>query len=265
MTGATPKLELRSVGVRFGGLIALDDVTLSVDRAEIRGVIGPNGAGKTTLLNAVTGVSRPTSGEILLDGRSIAGLKSSEIAARGMRRTFQSSQLFRGMTVLENVMTGLHANMRTSLLDAAFSSVRVRREEREAAEKASAALEFVGMTRFADRDGGELSFGQQRIVEIARALVSEPEVILLDEPAVGLSLNRVIELEELLRKIRAERGVTVIMIEHVIRVVMNVCDRVTVMASGRKIAEGTADEVTSDRNVIEAYLGSGFDADGQKS
>ncbi len=265
MTDAPAKLEIRGLGVRFGGLVALDDVTLSIGRAEIRGVIGPNGAGKTTLLNAVTGVSRPTSGDILLDGRTISGLKSSEIAARGMRRTFQTSQLFRGMTVLENVMTGLHANMRTSIFDAAFSSARVRREEREAAEKAWAALEFVGMTRFADRDGGELSFGQQRIIEIARALVSEPQVILLDEPAVGLSLNRVIELEDLLRKIRAERGVTVIMIEHVIRVVMNVCDRVTVMASGRKIAEGTADEVTSDRNVIEAYLGSGFDADGQKS
>jgi branched-chain amino acid transport system ATP-binding protein len=152
--------------------------------------------------------------------------------------------------------------MKTTLLDAAFSTRRLRDEESVAAEKAWTALEFVGMTKFADRDGGELSFGQQRIIEIARALVSDPSVILLDEPAVGLSLNRVIELEELLRKVRGERGVTVIMIEHVIRVVMNVCDRVTVMASGRKIAEGTADEVTSDRNVIEAYLGSGFNAVG---
>ncbi len=265
MSGSQPKLEIRSLGVRFGGLIAVDDVSLSIAAAKIWGVIGPNGAGKTTLLNAITGVNKPTSGDILLDGHSIAGLKASDIAARGMRRTFQTSQLFQGMTVLENVMTGLHARMQTSLLDAAFSSARVRREEREAADKAYEALEFVGMSQFADRDGGELSFGQQRIIEIARALVSEPQVILLDEPAVGLSLNRVIELEELLQKIRAERGVTVVMIEHVIRVVMNVCDRVTVMASGQKIAEGTADEVTSDRNVIEAYLGSGFDADGQKS
>jgi branched-chain amino acid transport system ATP-binding protein len=151
--------------------------------------------------------------------------------------------------------------MKTNLIDAIFTTARLRQEEREAAEKAWTALEFVGMTKFADRDGGELSFGQQRIIEIARALVSEPSIILLDEPAVGLSLNRVVELEELLRKVRGERGVTVVMIEHVIRVVMNVCDQVTVMASGRKIAEGTADQVTSDRTVIEAYLGSGFNAD----
>jgi branched-chain amino acid transport system ATP-binding protein len=265
VTAAQPKLEIRSLGVRFGGIVAVDDVSLSIAAAEIRGVIGPNGAGKTTLLNAITGVNKPTSGDILLDGRSLSGLKASDIAARGMRRTFQTSQLFQGMTVLENVMTGLHSTMRTSLFDAAFSTAHVRREEKEAADKAYEALNFVGMSQFADRDGGELSFGQQRIIEIARALVSEPHVILLDEPAVGLSLNRVIELEELLRKIRAERGVTVVMIEHVIRVVMNVCDLVTVMASGQKIAEGTADEVTSDRTVIEAYLGSGFDAVGQKS
>ena len=256
------KLEIANLGVRFGGLVALDDVNLSIGKAEIRGVIGPNGAGKTTLLNAITGVSRPTSGDIRLDGKSLIGLKASGIAARGMRRTFQTSQLFKGMTVLENVMSGLHATMKATLLDAAFSTKRLKSEEREAAEKARIALEFVGMTQFIDRDGGELSFGQQRIIEIARALVSDPSVLLLDEPAVGLSLNRVIELEELLRNIRAERGVTVIMIEHVIRVVMNVCDRVTVMASGRKIAEGTADEVTSDKNVIEAYLGSGFNAGG---
>jgi branched-chain amino acid transport system ATP-binding protein len=262
MTVGQSKLEVRKLGVRFGGLVALDDVTLEIAPAEIRGVIGPNGAGKTTLLNAITGVSKPTSGDILLDGKSLLGLKSSGIASRGMRRTFQSSQLFKGMTVLENVMSGLHSTMKTTLLDAAFSTRRLRDEESAAADKAWTALEFVGMTKFADRDGGELSFGQQRIIEIARALVSDPSVILLDEPAVGLSLNRVIELEELLRKVRGERGVTVIMIEHVIRVVMNVCDRVTVMASGRKIAEGTADEVTSDRNVIEAYLGSGFNADG---
>ena len=261
MSAAHPKLEIRKLGVRFGGVVALDEVSLEIAPGEIRGIIGPNGAGKTTLLNAITGVSKQTSGEILLDGSSLLGLKSSEIASRGMRRTFQSSQLFKGMTVLENVMAGLHSTMKTNLIDAIFTTARLRQEEREAAEKAWTALEFVGMTKFADRDGGELSFGQQRIIEIARALVSEPSIILLDEPAVGLSLNRVVELEELLRKVRGERGVTVVMIEHVIRVVMNVCDQVTVMASGRKIAEGTADQVTSDRTVIEAYLGSGFNAD----
>lgn len=259
------KLRIDGLTVSFGGLVALEDVSIDIRTAEIRGIIGPNGAGKTTLLNAITGVNPVTSGKLFLDGRPIAGLKTSAIAARGLRRTFQTSQLFKGMTVLENVMTGLHAKMGTSLLDAAFSLGRVRREEREAAEKARAALEFVGMAHFADRDGGELSFGQQRIIEIARALVGEPAVLLLDEPAVGLSLNRVIELEDLLKKIRAERGVTIVMIEHVIRVVMNVCDRVTVLASGRKIAEGTADEVASNRDVIEAYLGRGYDAVGRAS
>ena len=261
----TLKMETRGVGVVFGGLVALDQVDLEFKPAEIRGIIGPNGAGKTTLLNVVTGINPPTSGGVWLDGQPLVGLKASEIAARGLRRTFQTSQLFKGMTVLENVMTGLHGKLGTSILDAAFSLPRLRRDETQAARKAHEALEFVGMSQFADRDGGELSFGQQRIVEIARALISEPQVLLLDEPAVGLSLNRVIELEELLRKIRTERGVTIVMIEHVIRVVMNVCDRVTVLATGRKIAEGTADEVVADKNVIEAYLGRGIDAVGQKS
>ncbi len=262
---ADVKLRIEKLTMSFGGLTALDDVSLDISRGEIRGIIGPNGAGKTTLLNAITGVSPPTSGKLFLDGKPITGLKGSDIAARGMRRTFQSSQLFKGMTVLENVMTGLHGKLQTSIFDAAFSLQRVTREEREAAQRARAALEFVGMEQFADRDGGELSFGQQRIVEIARALVGDPEILLLDEPAVGLSLNRVIELEALLKKIREERGVTIIMIEHVIRVVMNVCDRVTVLASGRKIAEGTADEVAENRDVIEAYLGRGYNAVSAKS
>ncbi|MGF1651528.1 MAG: ABC transporter ATP-binding protein [Hyphomicrobiaceae bacterium] len=262
---ADVKLRIEKLTMSFGGLTALDDVSLDISRGEIRGIIGPNGAGKTTLLNAITGVSPPTSGKLFLDGKPITGLKGSDIAARGMRRTFQSSQLFKGMTVLENVMTGLHGKLQTSIFDAAFSLQRVTREEREAAQRARAALEFVGMEQFADRDGGELSFGQQRIVEIARALVGDPEILLLDEHAVGLSLNRVIELEALLKKIREERGVTIIMIEHVIRVVMNVCDRVTVLASGRKIAEGTADEVAENRDVIEAYLGRGYNAVSAKS
>ena len=254
------KLATQNLSMVFGGLVALDGIDLDVPEGEIRGIIGPNGAGKTTLLNAITGVNRPTGGEVLLDGEVISGLKASKIAARGLARTFQTSQLFAGMTVLENVMTGLHDRMSTNPLAAAFGLPSVWKEEEDATEKSIRALEFVGMGQFADRDGGELSFGQQRIVEIARALVREPQVLLLDEPAVGLSMNRVTELDVLLRRIREERGITIVMIEHVIRLVMGVCDKITVLSSGRKIAEGTADEVTQNPEVVEAYLGRELDA-----
>ena len=255
-----PKLELRSVTLAFGGLVALEKVDLTVTPGEIRGIIGPNGAGKTTLLNVITGINRPTSGDVVLDGESVVGWKASRIAAHGIKRTFQSSLLFSGMTVAENVMTGLHGKLRASPIAAALGLRSVWTDEKEATERARAILDFVGMTKFAERDGAALSFGQQRVIEIARALVSEPQVLLLDEPAVGLSINRVAELDALLRRIRDERGVTIIMIEHVLRLVMNVCDRITVLSSGRKIAEGTGDEVVENAAVVEAYLGRALDA-----
>ena len=241
--------------VQFDGLVALHDVDLDVKQGEIRGIIGPNGAGKTTLMNLLTGVNVPTRGEILLDGQSIVGLKASAVAARGVRRTFQTTQLFRGMTVLENVMTGYHSRIGTGLIAAGLSLVSLRKDEAEARAKAWEALVFVGMEKFADHDGGELSFGQQRMIEIARAIVGEPRVLLLDEPAVGLSLDRVHDLEALIKRIRDERGMTVLIVEHVIRLIMSLCDRITVLASGTLIAEGTADEVTRNDKVAEAYLG----------
>jgi len=254
----SPRLQTRGLSVRYGGIAALSDIDLDIQAGEIRGIIGPNGAGKTTLVNLISGISRATSGDVHLDGVSLRGLKASAVAGRGLRRTFQTTQLFRGLTVLENVMTGCHAGLRTGPLAAALRLPRLRRDEREAGERAHQALLFVGMSEFAERDGGELSYGQQRMVEIARAIVGEPTVLLLDEPAVGLSPDRVADLETLIRRIRDERGVTVLMIEHVIRLVMGLCDRITVLASGRKIAEGTADEVTQDAQVIEAYLGPGL-------
>ncbi len=254
------KLRASGISISFGGLKALDSVAIDVEPGEIRGIIGPNGAGKTTLLNVICGIDPPDRGTVWLDGQPINGLKTSRIAARGIGRTFQTTKLFKGMTVLENVMTGLHGKMRASPLAAAFGMRSVLREEAEAARRAREVLEFVRMLEFADDEATSLSFGQQRLVEIARALVSEPQVLLLDEPAVGLSLTRVAEVDELLRRIRRERGVTILMIEHVIRLVMGVCDRITVLNSGRKIADGTADEVMADREVAEAYLGAELDA-----
>ncbi|MCP1337857.1 ABC transporter ATP-binding protein [Futiania mangrovi] len=253
-------LETRGLSLSFGGIQALDGVDLDVPPAEIRGIIGPNGAGKTTLLNAICGLTPPSAGQVLLDGEVISGLKPSAIAAKGVGRTFQTSMLFSGMTVLENVMTGLHQHMGANVFTAALGLPSVRQEDADAREKALAALDFVNMRQFAERDGGALSFGQQRLIEIARALVSQPSVLLLDEPAVGLSPPRVQELDRLLRRIRDERGITIVMIEHVIRLVMGVCDRITVLNSGAKIAEGTGDEIIANREVQEAYLGKAIDA-----
>ncbi len=256
----TARLAVEGVGLSFGGVAALSGVTMSVAPAEIRGIIGPNGAGKTSLLNAICGIVPPSEGRIWLDGQEVTGLKPSAIAERGLRRTFQTSALFAGLTVLENVVTGLHTGMRAGLREGILGSRRLREEEAEAAEKARRVLEFVGMAAFAERPAGALSFGQQRLVEIARALVSDPTVVLLDEPAVGLSLNRLADIDRLLRRIRDERGVTLLLIEHVIRLVMEVSDSITVLAAGRVIAEGRPEQVRQDPAVVTAYLGTNVHA-----
>lgn len=243
------------MSLQFGGLKVLRDVDLGIAQGEIRGVIGPNGAGKTTLINVICGVHAPETGEVLLDGSSIAGMAPHRIAARGLARTFQTSQMFKGMTVLECVMTGLHARLSTLPWAAALISRSAREDERYAAARSRELLDFMGIRDLEQRDCSGLSFGQQRLVEIARALVGEPLLLLLDEPAVGLSAVRVAELDRLLRRIRDERGVTILMVEHVVQLVMGVCDRVTVLNAGQLIGEGPPDEVAADPAVIEAYLG----------
>jgi branched-chain amino acid transport system ATP-binding protein len=253
-------LSAQNVSVSFGGVKALTDVSFEIGEGEIVGIIGPNGAGKTTLLNTICGLGRASQGTISFAGTPITELNAARIASLGLGRTFQMSQLFAGMTVLENVMTGLHRRTRAGVFAAAFRTPSMRAEEAAAAEKAWEALRYVGMEQFAHRPGTALSFGQQRVVEIARALISEPRLVLLDEPAVGLSVNRVAELDRLLRRIRDDKGITLIMIEHVVRLVMDVCDRVLVLNYGMKIAEGTPAAVVADRQVVEAYLGTEFDA-----
>jgi branched-chain amino acid transport system ATP-binding protein len=251
----TYALQLHDVSLAFGGVFALNGVSIDFPRAKIVGVIGPNGAGKTSLLNVASGVSSPDRGDVILDGTPIRRLKTHDIARLGLRRTFQSSQLFPGMTVMENMMAGIHLSAKSGVVACVLRTPGMRKEEAEMRERAMEALRFVGFESFADRPGSALSFGQQRIVEIARALICDPKIVLLDEPAVGLSVNRVAELDALLRRIRDDRGVTVVMIEHVIRLVMGVSDRIVVMNSGKKIAEGTAEEIRGNPEVITAYLG----------
>jgi branched-chain amino acid transport system ATP-binding protein len=247
-------LELRDLTMRFGGLVALDSVSFSIRRGEILGLIGPNGAGKTTCFNAMTGVFRPTSGEVLLEGRSISRRHRYEITRLGVARTFQNIRLFGEMTALENVMVGTDARHGTSVPGALLRLPRHYAEERAGVEKSMALLEFVGIADRAAEKARNLPYGYQRRLEIARALATEPKLLCLDEPAAGFNPAEKDDLVALIRKIR-EDGFTVLVIEHDMRVVMGVTDRIVVLEFGRKIADGEPDAIREDPAVVAAYLG----------
>jgi len=254
-------LDIRNISLSFGAIPVLNNVTFSVGQGEVLGLIGPNGAGKTTMMNVITGIHRARSGEIRLSGDRISGLKSHQIAARGLRRTFQTSLLCPGLSVVENVMLGLEPQQQYGFWGAFLGNRSVHQFEFEARRKSLEMLEWMGMAAFAERRGNSLSFGQQRLVEIARALVSGPEILLLDEPAVGLTAPRVDELAQKIENIRSEFGTSILLIEHVMQLVLKACDRVVVMSTGEVIADGAPDSVTADRNVVESYLGRGYYAE----
>ncbi len=247
-------LEVKDLSINFGGVKAVQDVSFSIDAGIVYAVIGPNGAGKTTLFNLITGIYTPTSGRILLDGQSIGGKSPDVLAQRGVARTFQNLQICMNMSAVENVMVGAHLRLDRNLFKAALRWPAIQKRDRELQAEAQALMEFVGLKASVNARADSMSYGALKRLEIARALAMKPRLVFLDEPAAGLNPKETLEVDALIRKV-ADTGVTVVLVEHDMKMVMNLSDRILVLNYGRKLAEGSAAEVRSNPEVIAAYLG----------
>lgn len=248
-------LAIEGLTVKFGGLVAVNDLSLAVEQGSIHGLIGPNGAGKSTVFNCISRFYRPSAGTMRFDGRDLIGCEPHQIIGLGIARTFQNVELFRRLTVLDNLLVGLHSRTGGGVVSGAFFLPKVRQEERQARARAMEVLNFLGIGHLANQLAAGLPYGQQKLVELGRALVSRPKLVLLDEPAAGMNSQETAELGGLIRQIREFFGVTVLLVEHDMSLVMSLCERITVVNFGGKIAEGTPAEIQRNQAVIKAYLG----------
>jgi len=248
-------LQTTDVVKRFGGLVAVNKISISLEQGRIASIIGPNGAGKTTFFNTLTGIYKPDEGQINFNDRSLIGLRPDQVSERGISRTFQNIRLFGAMTVLENILVGMHTQLKQSAVDALFRTKKFHEEERDSENRAKELMRYVGLKNVGNQLARNLPYGGQRRIEIARAIAANPTLLLLDEPTAGMNPNETADAIKLFRRIRDDKGITILLIEHDMRVVMGISEHISVMDYGEKIAEGTPKEIRDNQRVIEAYLG----------